>query len=105
MREDVDEFDAYLNHLAQALGHADRHAGLKGYCSGLVLPLSRKSVEPMAAHIDPLHASAKHQSLQWGAIWKTLLPTGTTALKRFTDGRRKRCSARLLTPSCARVFP
>ncbi|MFP3647927.1 IS701 family transposase, partial [Paraburkholderia sp. SIMBA_054] len=63
MREDVDEFDAYLNDLAQALGHADRHAGLKGYCSGLVLPLSRKSVEPMAAHIDPLHASAKHQSL------------------------------------------
>lgn len=45
MREDVDEFDAYLNHLAQALGHADRHAGFKGYCSGLVLPLSRKSVE------------------------------------------------------------
>src|ERR1700741_3225496 len=63
MKEDVDEFDAYLNHLAQVLGHADRHAGLKGYCSGLVLPLSRKSVEPMAAHIDPLHASAKHQSL------------------------------------------
>jgi SRSO17 transposase len=29
----------------------------------LVLPLSRKSVEPMAAHIDPLHASAKHLSL------------------------------------------
>jgi SRSO17 transposase len=51
MREDVDEFDAYLNHLGQALGHADRHAGLKGYCSGLVLPLSRKSVEPIAAHI------------------------------------------------------
>src|SRR6202034_1163040 len=63
MREDVDEFDAYLNHLAHALGHTDRHAGLKGYCSGLVMPLSRKRVEPMAAHIDPLHASAKHQSL------------------------------------------
>src|SRR5271154_2373173 len=63
MREDIDEFEAYLNHLAQELGHADRHAGLKGYCSGLVMPLSRKSVEPMAAHIDPLHASAKHQSL------------------------------------------
>jgi len=63
MTEEIDEFEAYLNHLAQELGHADRHAGLKGYCSGLVLPLSRKSVEPMAAHIDPLHASAKHQSL------------------------------------------
>ena len=65
MKEDVDEFDAYLNHLAQALGHADRHGGFKGYCSGLVLPLSSsKSVEPMAAHVDPLHASAKHQSLR-----------------------------------------
>jgi SRSO17 transposase len=28
-----------------------------------MLPLSRKSVEPMAAHVDPLHASARHQSL------------------------------------------
>src|SRR5580704_2190989 len=63
MADDLDEFDAYLDHLAQELGHAKRHAGLKGYCSGLVMPLSRKSVEPMAAHIDPLHASAKHQSL------------------------------------------
>src|SRR5579864_3994734 len=63
MTEEIDEFEAYLNHLAQELGHADRHAGLKGYCTGLVLPLSRKGVEPMAAHIDPLHASAKHQSL------------------------------------------
>src|ERR1700735_2047823 len=63
MADDLDEFDAYLDHLAQELGHANRHAGLKGYCSGLVIPLSRKSVEPMAAHIDPLHASAQHQSL------------------------------------------
>jgi SRSO17 transposase len=38
-------------------------AGLKDYCSGLMLPLSRKSVEPMAARIDPLHASARHQAL------------------------------------------
>lgn len=41
----------------------DRHAGLKGYCTGLMLPLSRKSFEPMAARVDPLHASARHQSL------------------------------------------
>ena len=56
-------FEQYLNHLAAGLGHVDRHAGLKGYCTGLMLPLSRKSVEPMAAHVDPLHASARHQSL------------------------------------------
>ena len=57
------EFDCYMAHLMQGLGHADRHAGLSGYCTGLMLPLSRKSVEPMAARVDPLHASAKHQSL------------------------------------------
>ena len=58
-----ERFDAYLAHLAEGLGHADRHAGLRGYCTGLMLPLARKSVEPMAASIDPLHASARHQSL------------------------------------------
>jgi SRSO17 transposase len=57
------EFDQYMGHLMQALGHADRRAGLRGYCTGLMLPLARKSVEPMAARVDPLHASAKHQSL------------------------------------------
>ena len=56
-------FDRYMAHLAQGLGHADRHAGLKGYCTGLMLPLARKSVEPMAARVDPLHASARHQAL------------------------------------------
>jgi SRSO17 transposase len=56
-------FDQYMEHLAQGLEHADRHAGLKGYCTGLMLPLSRKSVEPMAARVDPMHASARHQSL------------------------------------------
>lgn len=57
------EYDHYMMHLAEGLGHADRHLGLSGYCTGLMLPLSRKSVEPMAARVDPLHASARHQSL------------------------------------------
>jgi SRSO17 transposase len=56
-------FDAYMDHLAECLGHADRVAGLKGYCTGLMLPLERKSVEPMAAGIDPQHVSARHQAL------------------------------------------
>lgn len=58
-----ERFEQYMAHLSRALGHADRHAGLKGYCTGLMLPLSRKSVEPMAARMDPLHASARHQAL------------------------------------------
>jgi SRSO17 transposase len=53
------EFEVYMSHLAQGLGHADRHAGLTSYCTGLMLPLARKSVEPMAAR----GSLAKHQSL------------------------------------------
>lgn len=56
-------FETYMAHLSEGLGHADRHAGLKGYCTGLMLPLERKSVEPIAAGVDPLHVSARHQSL------------------------------------------
>ena len=59
----LERFEAYMDHLAVGLAHADRHAGLRGYCSGLMLPLARKSVEPMAARMDPLHASARHQAL------------------------------------------
>lgn len=58
-----ERFDRYMEHLAAGLGHADRNAGLRGYCAGLLLPGERKSVEPMAARIDPLHASARHQAL------------------------------------------
>jgi SRSO17 transposase len=57
------DFDQYLKHLSNALGHADRRTGLRDYCTALMLPLSRKSIEPMAARVDPLHASAKHQAL------------------------------------------
>ena len=42
-------FDRYMNHLSEGLGHLDRHAGLKGYCTVLMLPLARKSVEPIAS--------------------------------------------------------
>lgn len=59
----ADRFDEYLEHLAGGLGHADRNEGLRGYCTGLMLPLARKSIEPMAARMDPRHASARHQAL------------------------------------------
>jgi SRSO17 transposase len=58
-----ERFDRYMEHLAAGLGHSDRHAGLRGYCTGLMLPGARKSIEPMAARLDPLHASARHQAL------------------------------------------
>lgn len=58
-----EELERYLERLASVLGHADRRAGLMDYCRGLMLPIKRKSVEPLAAHVDPLHVQAKHQSL------------------------------------------
>jgi len=57
------EFEHYLEHLCEVLGHVDRSTGLKDYCRGLMLPIARKSVEPLAACSDPLHVAAKHQSL------------------------------------------
>ena len=56
-------FDAYAALLAKAAGHADRRGPMALYCQGLILPGDRKSVEPMAARLDPLHAQARHQSL------------------------------------------
>src|SRR6266540_2742527 len=57
------EFERYINHLCEALGHRDRHGGFADYSRGLMLPIERKSVEPLAAHTDPLHVNAKNQSL------------------------------------------
>jgi SRSO17 transposase len=56
-------FEAYADGLASVLGRSDRAAGLKDYCTGLMLPLERKSVEPLAAATSPARVSAQHQSL------------------------------------------
>lgn len=56
-------FAAYVEALAAALGHADRVAPLKAYCTGLILPGACKSVEPMAARVEPGRVQAAHQSL------------------------------------------
>ena len=56
-------FATYVETLATALGHADRAAPFRSYCTGLLLPGRRKSVEPMAARVAPAQVQAKHQSL------------------------------------------
>jgi SRSO17 transposase len=56
-------FEGYVDALTAALGHADRDAPFRQYTTGLLLPLDRKSVEPMAARVDPGRVSAAHQSL------------------------------------------
>lgn len=56
-------FTAYVEGLASAVGHADRTGPLRDYCTGLMLPGERKSVEPMAAKTAPARTAAQHQSL------------------------------------------
>jgi SRSO17 transposase len=56
-------FAAYMERLAEAAGHADRQTPLKNYCTGLLLPGERKSVEPMAARLDGANVRRMHQSL------------------------------------------
>jgi SRSO17 transposase len=60
---DRSRFDAFVSRLAKAVGHADRHWPLEAYLTGLLLPGERKSVEPMAAKLDPRHVSRAHQSM------------------------------------------
>jgi len=56
-------FAAYVEGLARVIGHADRSGPLRDYCTGLLLPGERKSVEPMAAKTAPARTAAQHQSL------------------------------------------
>ena len=56
-------FQAYLERLSRALGHRDRREPLRAYLTGLCLPGARKSIEPMAARVDPRHVRARHQSM------------------------------------------
>jgi SRSO17 transposase len=56
-------FAAYVEALTSAIGHADRATPLRHYCTGLLMPAARKSVEPMAAMTAPARAAAQHQSL------------------------------------------
>jgi SRSO17 transposase len=46
-------FAAYVEGLVSVIGHADRAGPLRDYCTGLMLPCERKSVEPMAALTAP----------------------------------------------------
>src|SRR3989304_3873607 len=56
-------FATYVDQLAAVLGHRDRHDPLRAYVTGLCLPGDRKSIEPMAARVDPRHVRSRHQSM------------------------------------------
>jgi len=62
-RESEERFAAYVESLAGVLGHLDRVGPLRDYCTGLLMPGERKSVEPIAAIVAPSRVAAEHQSL------------------------------------------
>ena len=63
IRSEKSRFAAYVEGLATVIGHKDRVGPLRDYCTGLMLPCERKSVEPMAAVTAPARTAAQHQSL------------------------------------------
>lgn len=88
-RSDLDAaFGDYIGALSPAMGgYRVRESGLYDYCTGLLLDVSRKSVEPIAAQIAPERVSAKHQSLL-----------------HFV-GQSEWCGERLIGAVCAQVLP
>jgi len=56
-------FKEYVEKLGTALGHADRKSPLGEYMTGLLLPIERKSVEPMAAVLEPRRTGIAHQRM------------------------------------------
>ena len=62
-RDSESRLGSYVEALTKALGYADRAAPFRSYTAGLLLPGARKSVEPMAARVEPARVQAAHQSL------------------------------------------
>ena len=56
-------FDAYCDTIVNTLMHADREQPARWYIKGLMLPGERKSVEPMAARVQPQNVRSVHQSM------------------------------------------
>ncbi len=58
-----DRFEEYGEVIGAALAHADRRMPAQWYLRGLMLPGGRKSVEPMAARVQPGNVRSAHQSM------------------------------------------
>jgi len=56
-------FEKYCDGLVETLMHADREQPARWYLKGLMLPGGRKSVEPMAARLQPQRVRSAHQSM------------------------------------------
>jgi SRSO17 transposase len=56
-------FEKYCEAMISTLMHADRAQPARWYLKGLMLPGERKSVEPMAARVQPQNVRSAHQSM------------------------------------------
>jgi len=56
-------FEKYCDAMVATMRHADREQPGRWYLKGLVLPGGRKSVEPMAARVQPQQVRSAHQSM------------------------------------------
>ena len=64
MRKNLESrFEEYGQVIGAALAHADRRMPAQWYLRGLMLPGGRKSVEPMAARVQPHNVRSAHQSM------------------------------------------
>jgi SRSO17 transposase len=63
LHDSAGRFASYLDGLAKVIGHAARVGPMRDYCTGLLLPCERKSVEPIAAATAPERVGAQHQAL------------------------------------------
>ena len=63
LSDDERAFESYLDSLSSALQHASRERPFRDYCTGLLLPDGRKSVEPMAARLAPSSTRTTHKRL------------------------------------------
>jgi len=62
-RKQQERFATYLDQVTQVAGHTDRVVPMQNYTKGVLLPIERKSVEPMAARLAPDNVRQMHQSL------------------------------------------
>jgi SRSO17 transposase len=65
-----ERLQSYLDSLTRTVGHADRVVPLENYTKGLLLPLERKSVEPMAARVW-LRATCARCTSRCITLWPT----------------------------------
>src|SRR2546421_129801 len=97
-------FAAYVEGLVSVIGHADRAQPLRDYCTGLMMPCERKSVEPLAAVTAPARVAAQHQSLLHfvgGGRW-----SDEAGVCQWPIGCICHRNGRAMTSACARpAFP